>query len=329
MNLIPVKLKVFIIPFPPGDAFNYLYHCPRGHKIVMDGLEDCEFLAENVQVVDTKNEADIYLLTYVPHWSNEKYNKSFISSYLGKKLVVIDWQDESGPDNYLVKSEECLAYFKRSWVGALNPQGIRQEIQHPTNFYPFAYCMMREYLSFPLVPFYKRVIDIGCYLRNEQPNRGFILQIMSQIKQQLPQLNIVVGPISGGNRSNGKNLTFDEQYFTALAQTKILVTCNPPLEGDSRTWEGLSAACCVLVDKTFTPIPDKLENEKHIKEYTFSDPNTLINQIQDIVNNPAKANDIAWSGYNFASEYHMPRSRISYVIRTIRKLLNENNHTIA
>lgn len=307
-------MKVYIIPHPHN--FFIHYSCPRGEKIVLDGLKE---LSE-VELVYNPEEADIILLDYVPHVGRDKYNREFIDKFDASKLVVIDWQDEV--ENNLV--DKYLAYFKRSWVipkvDIDNKYIKRESISRPPNYFPFAYSCMKEYFG-ENKSYRDRAIDIGCYLRFDSPNRNLVLNILQSHINKFSGLNTRIGPVSSGSRSVDGKVYIDHEYFSALSNTKILITANPWWEGDMRTWEALSRGCCVLVDKMFTPIPNKLINRQHIVEYDISDPDSLLRELQYLVNDPYYAESIASVGNKFVRKYHMPKNRMQYVIKEIRGLL--------
>ena len=168
-EIIPTKLKVFIIPYPPD--YYYPYSCPRTTLFCKQGLEKIAELVEDPMV------ADFYLLNYVPHVGQDKYNKTFIKPYLDKnKLIVYDMQDEN--ESYLANEDEYLVYFKRSWFDL---EGKLKE--RPINFFPTAYGILDQFLVYPIEKHVLRPVDIGVYLRPDSPNRSKLLQIFSQIQQ--------------------------------------------------------------------------------------------------------------------------------------------------
>jgi len=304
-DLIPTKTKIFIIPHPPD--YYYPYSCPRSELCNFEGLSELE----DVELVDKVELANFYLLNYVPHVGQDKYNKSFIQPYLDPtKLIVYDMQDEN--ESYLVGENEYLVYFKRSWFDL---EGKPKE--RPANMFPIAYSILKGYFSYPLIHHAKRIIEVGVYLRPDSPNRSLILQVFSQLKQMNPHLNIQVGPVSGGNRSSGDKVSFNHDYFCALGQTKINIHCDPPWIGDSRFHESISQACLTFTNTRFDHLPNPY-TDKHIVQYNINDINDLMGKVSHYINNPHLIAEIGWAGYNHGISNWTSKHLMEYVIKTAK-----------
>ena len=310
-EIIPTKLKVFIIPYPPD--YYYPYSCPRTTLFCKQGLEKIAELVEDPMV------ADFYLLNYVPHVGQDKYNKTFIKPYLDKnKLIVYDMQDEN--ESYLANEDEYLVYFKRSWFDL---EGKLKE--RPINFFPTAYGILDQFLVYPIEKHVLRPVDIGVYLRPDSPNRSKLLQIFSQIQQQNP-LNMWVGPISQGNRSSQEKPTFDDKYFQMLGRTKINIHCDPSnWVGDNRFGESVSQVCLTFTNTRFDHLPNPFIDEKHIIKYDMNDIQGMINKINYYLANPAKLAEIAWAGYNHSLNWTADKI-MQRVLDKAMEIKNENNN---
>lgn len=311
--MVRQSTKIFIIPHPK-TGFEVKWTCPRGEKIVKDGLSFCQ----NTEVVKKSKDADYYFLIYRPHYKNEISNKA-IEKYYGKKLVVIDWIDE--PDYTLVPTDQCLAYFKRSMAVPIDEWGVRKYLpNHPDNVFGFAYSTMPEFIQPPIQSWEEKDCPLACFLRDTCQSRANILHYMNELcfKLQIPGH---IGPVSDASRSEGINPLFNNTYFSCIARTKFNITCNPTLwEGDSRYWESLSNGCLTFVDRTITPYPNRLIDGTHHIEYSVDNPQELIDKIIYYMNHMDLAKKIANNGRKYALEYHSPVARMRYVLDTINKL---------
>ncbi|EJK73495.1 hypothetical protein THAOC_04878, partial [Thalassiosira oceanica] len=117
-----------------------------------------------------------------------------------------------------------------------------------------------------------------------------------------------IGTAGGGFSSSH----FDPTYLEHLANSKIIVTCNPyRWEGDFRLWESLLSGAMVMVDRMAIPefMPHPFIHKKHLVYY---DPNnqTEFNELLDYyVKNEAEARKIGEAGYNFVLDHHMTSDR--------------------
>jgi hypothetical protein len=312
-------IKIFIIPHPQ-EGFNYFWCCPRGEKIVVDGLR----ALSNIQLIDQPDNADFIFHTYVPHNKGQK-NYDIISQYDPSKLVIIDWVDE--PDYILYP--HYFAYFKRSWCFASQENKSfvikKYAIPRPTNMFPFWYCAMPEFIYQPPV---EKTIDLGCYLRATCNNRKIVRNMFYNTLQNLPQTKFHLGEVTNNTRSKKEQTFFDMDYMKILKQTKIVVTCNPTdWEGDSRTWEALANNCLVFVDKMFVPYLHPLINGKHIIEYEFDKMEDFAIKLLYYRAHEKEAAEIAKCGCEFTLQHHTPKARMKYVIDVILQL-KENNRAI-
>ena len=100
--IIVSKPKVFLIPHPPD--YYYPYSCPRSELCCFEGLSQLD----SIEIVDKPELADFYLLNYVPHVGQDKYNKDFVKPFLDpSKLIVYDMQDEN--ESYLANEGEYFS----------------------------------------------------------------------------------------------------------------------------------------------------------------------------------------------------------------------------
>lgn len=303
-------MNIYIAP-KPECGFETKWMCPRGEYIINHGLS----LQNNITLVNNPDAADYIFWYYRPH-NNSQKTRELIEQYDKSKLVVIDWTDE--PDE--VHTEKCLAYFKRSWVFPehTNWGGVaKKSSRHrPSNWFPFAYSIIDDFICEEQ----EKTIDIGCYLRDSCPNRSIVKGYISDFCRFTPKtLRTTIGAITNSSRSVGNTVYCDNVYNKTLAQTKILITCNPTFwEGDSRTWEGLANKCLVFVDRTFTPYANKPIDGKHWIEYDVDDIEGLCIKLNYYLSHMEEANQIAQNGYDFAMKHHTPCARVKYILDTIQ-----------
>jgi hypothetical protein len=300
-----VNMKIFIVPYPKN--FNTLYHCPRGHEIVLKGLQE-----NRVELVSSYDEADFAILDYVPHNGNEKFTYDYIKQY-ESKLVCIDWIDE--PDLFIYSPEKCQSYFKRSYCisegGNPNEQLItrRKEIDND-RVIPFAYCALPEFDIHSDIKLADRPIQLGVYLRPTCPNRYWTLQVVEQIAKQLG-VTYHVGPVNDASRSVGTKCHYDSEYLNYLANTQIIVTCQPTgWEGDSRLWEALSSGALVISDRIFTQYAGRPE----VLQYDIGNSEDLFSKIYTSINNLELSQMLAKANKNYTINYNTPKARMKHVL---------------
>lgn len=305
-------MKIYIAP-PPIIGNESKWHCQRGEKIVRDGLAKIP----EVEIVDNEERADVVLWDYRPHNKGEK-SRELINKIDPNKLCIIDWTDEFDE----IHREDCLVYFKRSWVlpqytRGLNP--VKYSIERPANWYPFAYCGLKEFES-PIDV--ERNIDVGCFLRPSCDNRSWVLSAVSHFKRSYPQYNIQIGAATNSSRSIGEKCYFDQDYLAMLKRCKILVTCEPGMwTGDTRLYESISNKCLTFTDKLYTPIPNQFVNNRHVVEYMVGDYSSLQQSLVYYLKNYGDAGTmVASNGYDFFNKYHQPKNRMEYVTNILDEI---------
>jgi hypothetical protein len=309
-------MNIFIVPYP-DKGFNYFWCCPRGTEIVNRGLR----LINEVKIVDNPDEADFIIHSYVPHFNGIK-SSEIISRYDPAKLVIIDWTDE--PDYILY--DKYFAYFKRSWVFPKNMSFIVKEkypIDRPKNMFPFWYSIMKE---FQYQSNQKRIIDVGCYLRDTCANRKWVINACYNIFQKLNKegYHCHIGPVSNETRSKKENTYFDSKYLSFLKKTKIVVTCNPTQwEGDSRLWEAIANGCLVFVDKLFVPYLKPLSN---VIQYTVGNELELEERLRQYLYEPQFCKEKAEDNFNYCLQWHTEKARMEYIVKTLESLSCPNQH---
>lgn len=313
--------KFFIIPHPT-ENFNPLYTCPRGEAIVLQGLR----ANPKVELVNKPDDADYYILDYVPHADGDKWATRDIEKYYDKnKLVVIDWCDEN--NKYIIPLDQCFLYFKRSWLTPNIPVGENKicikEDKHfkpgtlEMRLFPISYAILDE---FPrgFIPFAEREIDMGCYLRYTCPNRSVIKHAaFTASRNFLSGYNCHVDEVSGGSRSVGSDVYIDYTYFDYLGNTKINITCNPTWwTGDSRLWESLASGCLTFCD--YVDVPN-MEDNLPIEWYYIDDLADFHRMLHKCSVILSAYEERARAAQKFALKHHTSAARMQYVLDTIER----------
>lgn len=309
-------MKIFLIPHPAN--FNVLYSCPRGEHIVIQGL-----IENNIELVNSYEDADFAILDYVPHDGENKFVYGYIDQY-ADKLVCIDWMDE--PDKFIYEPARCKAYFKRSMCIPENDPNsgllstFKRYISH-VGITPFAYCSLPDFDLGDSLKLFDRPIILGCFLRPSCSNRIWTLEVVKEIANKLGVSNYV-GEVNSSSRSVGTKCHYDNEYLQYLANTKIIVTCEPQgWTGDSRLWESLSSGALVVSDQIFAEYENKPMNEKHLLEYHIGSEEDLFSRIRWAVQNLGESQEIADAGKKWTLEHHTPKARMKVVIDHLRGLL--------
>ena len=125
-----------------------------------------------------------------------------------------------------------------------------------------------------------------------------------------------VGDVGAGSSSSD----FDNTYLAHLADSKIIVTCNPwTWEGDFRLWEALLSGALVMVDKMAIPLwmPHPFVHKKHLVYYDTTNQSEFNSLLEYYIEHEDEARRIGEAGYNFVLEHHMPIDRVSYILDNI------------
>jgi len=296
-------MKLFFIPLPKNA--NPIYTCPRTRHMIRQGLAKIP----EVEIVENKTSADFYVLDYVPHDGELKYNKDCLIDYDFKPLIVIDNSDEHD----VFYTDDYHLYFKRSlWVTEgyhrkPSPSAKRSRVHW------FDYGVLDEFIR----PSVNKNIECACYLRPSCKWRSHLIYFLQQ-----QQIVDTLGTPSNASRSTGFDASFDEVYFDYLTRTKLLYTCQPyGWVSDSRLYEALANKCLVFTDKIYIQHDYPFVHQEHLIEYNISQIglNELVHNWHFLV--IEKSSDtakIAEEGHKYALAYHSSKARMQYTIKTIK-----------
>lgn len=230
-----------------------------------------------------------------------------------EKTVIIDYRDQWTD----VFPHDALLYFKR----AVTHHITGELVEFDRAIHPISYCVRDEYAeraaSFPA----ERDIDVSVFfdpvgLRASRINR-FRADVAETVSVAFSDRNIQVGHVGLIGRS-GRN-EFQQEYFDAMARSKIIVTCNPNLwEGDYRLFESLCSGALVLCDTMAIPMPHPFVHREHLVYYDRTDMAMLVKEIERYLDDDEARTSIARAGYEHAMAHHRASDRIGQVIDLAR-----------
>jgi hypothetical protein len=303
-------MNIFI--YPHINPWELKWTCPRNELIITEGLSKIQ----DVQLVQSENEADFIIWHHVPQLNNQK-SFELINKIDSNKLIIIDCIDEN--DQWFLPEldpERYFLYFKRSLV-KLDNQGTRSLIPTAERQYAWDYAILDGFLQ----PEVEKTIDVGCYLRPSCYFRSLVLQNMSHwFNQNQNKFLTYIGPVSDGSRSMGKHVYFDKTYFSYVAKTKIIVSSGPyGWCGDSRGGEAIANKCLYMSNEFFDLMPEPPLTGKHWVKFNPLDSDELYNELQFILTYPRLIKEIASEGYEHCMKYHSSKARMEYVLQKIEE----------
>jgi len=261
----------------------------------------------HIEPAGSEDEADFVLVDF-RHLLHDDYE-----IVAPEKTIIIDYRDQWNE----VFAHDALLYFKR----AVTHHVTRQLVEFDRSIHPISYCVRDEYADrsdeFPA----ERDVDVSGFfdpvgLRASRINR-YRADVAETVSAAFGDRNIRVGHVGLIGRS-GRN-EFQQEYFDAMAQSKIIVTCNPNLwEGDYRLFESLCSGAMVLCDKMATPMPHPFLHREHLVYYDRTDMAGLVNEIERYLADDAARTSIARAGYEHAMAHHRASHRIDQVIDLAR-----------
>jgi len=188
------------------------------------------------------------------------------------KSVMMDFDDNP----HVVYDREDFRwalYFKRSCVDRRN--------NRPVDYgglpvVPTAYGVVDDMVEPPENSGKGREIAVSCLFEDAvrdysvfRQRRGRLLEFAKSLaaRYDVPMQIGLVSPCGPVGRSG-----VDERYKRCLYNSKIVLHANPdPWEGDSRTWEAISAGALVFVDRMCQPYPHPLIDGDHVIFYDLND----------------------------------------------------------
>ncbi|GMH76744.1 hypothetical protein TrST_g11376 [Triparma strigata] len=173
------------------------------------------------------------------------------------RLAIIDFTDSPTiPINLsnLFKysnqfTENDMTFFKRSYVHRTS--GVTSSLPPHTslpNHHSLPLALLPSYIN----PGYKtdwdqsRPFYVTCTLRPSSASRTWVLSKVSELTGDMASSKTFMGQVNDVTRTE-----VSTTYFKLLAQSRIIVTANPPSwEGDHRLFEALASGALVAVDRS-------------------------------------------------------------------------------
>ncbi len=275
--------------------------------ILRDGVNS----NEKTILVDTPEDADFIFLDFRHLNGRSGYHGDVTTKWI-EKIVVLDYSDTTS-----MFKIDCPYYFKRSIVD--KSKYPLKFIPYNKKIYPTSHVLKNSLLHYSKKIETDRTIDIAVFLRNSNQrvkpgfrNREIVAEFMAD---RFKHKNIFVG-IAGDDRNNGRRDIGNEEYYSMMLNSKIVVTCNPDsYEGIERLFESFVCGPMVVVDKMITPVKNAYVNKKHLVYYESL--NELEENINYYLDNEKERIEIAKSGHYHTLKYHKPSNRIDEILEII------------
>lgn len=240
-------------------------------------------------------------------------------------VVLLDYADGCSIHQKLETLKHMVGYFKRSFVSR------DQDSVYATNctsdkvkggIFPFAYSGLEALVNNDIHK--ERNTLITSVLRTEGLHNKVRSRIVDWTKAFIEEHELQkktnIGDVGNGYSASD----FDSKYLAHLADSKIIVTCNPySWEGDFRLWEALLSGALVMVDKMAIPqwMPHPLVHKKHLVFYDTRNQSEFNSLLKYYIEHEDEARRIGEAGYNFVLEHHMAKDRVSYILDKIESRL--------
>jgi len=211
-----------------------------------------------------------------------------------------------------------IGYFKRSFVlrdkDSVYVRNCTLE-EVIGGIFPFSYSGLEALVNKDIHK--ERNTLITSVLRTEGTHNKVRSRVVDWTKSFIEQHGLKnkssLGDVSSGRR-------FDHTYLSHLADSKIIVTCNPwNWEGDFRLWEALLSGALVMVDKMAIPhwMPHPFVHKKHLIFYDTTNQSEFNSLLEYYIEHEDEARRIGEAGYNFVLDHHMSKDRVSYILDNI------------
>tara|TARA_Y100000593_G_scaffold83248_1_gene156757 strand:- start:242 stop:1111 length:870 start_codon:yes stop_codon:yes gene_type:complete len=269
-------------------------------KILKDGVNS----HDQLELVSCENDADYIFFDSRDAQDEIKFPK---------KTIMIDYSDSQN----LIQGiyDNVFLYFKRSvcdkFPSRLHDYGDK-------NIIPISYVVKNEATEWDIKPLNERKTDISLFCNTQEGGHMYVRsQIASFIKNNFSdKYKIHVGYV-GKNGGVGRN-TIQKDYYNAMLNSKIVVTCNPThWEGDWRLFEALSCSPLVMVDEMTTPVKNGFIDGEHLIYFSINKLDDLFAKIVYHLENLDNSQTIATSGYRHALKYHTAKNRMDEILEEI------------
>ena len=213
--------------------------------------------------------------------------------------------------------DKVFMYFKRS---VCDKFPSRYHDYGDKNVIPISYVVKNEATKWNIKPLNKRKTDISVFF----PLAGsdYRNRVANAIEKNFSKKYKVHAGLLG-KRGHAGRATIQKDYYNAMLNSKIVVTCNPQLwEGDWRLFEALSCSSLVMVDRMITPVKNKFVDGEHLLYYDVDKLDNLLGKIDYYMGHLNKAQLIATNGYNHTLQHHTAKARMNEVLEKIK----DGNH---
>jgi len=242
-----------------------------------------------------------------------------------KNVVLLDYADGCIAHQKRGELKHMIGYFKRSFVSRDSNSVYKGNCTADDvigGVLPFAYSGLEALVNKDVHK--ERKTLITNVLRTENHHNKVRARVVHWTKSFIEQHGLenksVIGDVGNGYSASD----FDSTYLALLADSKIIVTCNPfNWEGDFRLWEALLSGALVMVDQMAIPnwMPHPFVHKKHLVFFDTRNQTEFNSLLEYYVKHEDEARQIGKAGYNFVLEHHMAKDRVSYILDNIESRL--------
>eukprot|EP00985_Skeletonema_marinoi_P006850 scaffold2996_cov122-Skeletonema_marinoi.AAC.1 len=186
-------------------------------------------------------------------------------------VVLLDYADGCNVHQKRGELKHMIGYFKRSFVlrdkDSVYVRNCTLE-EVTGGIFPFSYSGLEALVNKDIHK--ERNTLITSVLRTEGTHNKVRSRVVDWTKSFIEQHGLKNKSSLGDVGSGYSASDFDHTYLSHLADSKIIVTCNPwNWEGDFRLWEALLSGALVMVDKMAIPhwMPHPFVHKKHLIFY--------------------------------------------------------------
>lgn len=267
-------------------------------------------------LVDTPDDADLIVWTTVRGNTEKEVPPSNFSN-----VVILDYADGCPPlHQKRGELKHLVGYFKRSFVQRdkdsvfeRNCTGTGEE-----GVWPLAYSGLEALVNKDMKK--ERSVLITNVLRTGSEHNTVRARVVGWTSDFVRQHRLTNQSVIGDVGSGSSSSQFDESYLKHLADSKIIVTCNPwKWEGDFRLWEALLSGAMVMVDRMDIPkwMPHPFIHKKHLVYYDTRNQTEFNELLEYYTEHEEEARKIGEAGRQFVLDHHMAKDRVSYIMDKI------------
>lgn len=266
-------------------------------------------------LVDTPDDADLIVWATVRGNTEKEVPPSNYSN-----VILLDYADGCPLHQKRGELKHLIGYFKRSFVQRdkdsvfeNNCTGTREE-----GVFPFAYSGLEALVNKDMRK--ERSVLITNVLKTGLAHNTVRKRVVGWTSDFVRQHGLKKQSVIGNVGSGSSSSQFDESYLKHLADTKIIVTCNPwTWEGDFRLWEALLSGAMVMVDRMVIPewMPHPFIHKKHLVYYDTRNQTEFNELLEYYTEHEEEARKIGEAGRQFVLDHHMSLDRVSYILDKI------------